>query len=85
MNKTKATDVSIPTTNVFTVDQLDAYRATCDIEGFKQNISSALGINLSGLGTGLGNGAITKKSTTFGNNGTNNVNGGLSLDGLLTA
>lgn len=85
MNKTKATDVSIPTTNVFTVDQLDAYRATCDIEGFKQNLSSALGINLSGLGTGLGNGAITKKSTTFGNNGTNNVNGGLSLDGLLTA
>ena len=85
MNKTKATDVSIPTTNVFTVDQLDAYRATCDIEGFKQNLSSALGINLSGLGTGLGNGAITKKSTTFGNNGTNNVNGGLSLDDLMTA
>lgn len=85
MNKTKATDVSIPTTNVYTVDQLDAYRATCDIEGFKQNISSALGINLSGLGAGLGNGNITKRNTTIGKNGTNNVNGGLSLDGLLTA
>ncbi|MCR5479255.1 MAG: hypothetical protein K6F27_05260 [Ruminococcus sp.] len=48
-NKTEATDVALPTEKVFTTSQLDQYKATCDIEGFKENINNALGTNVFSL------------------------------------
>ena len=50
--KTEATDVEIPTGKTFTLDQLEQYKATCDFEQFKNNISSAIGTDIFGsLGT----------------------------------
>lgn len=47
LNKTEATDVAVPTSDVFSLsDQYEQYLATCDIDGFKQGINDALGINI---------------------------------------
>ena len=71
MNKTNATDVSIPTDNVFSIDNIEDYKKTCDIESFKANINAALGINLFGafdsysrLNKQGQSSTITKRSTT---------------------
>ena len=51
-NKTDATDVEIPTGKIFTVDQLEQYKATCDFNTLKNNITKAIGVDIFGaLGT----------------------------------
>ena len=49
LNKTEATDVAVPTENVYTLDQMDAYKKTCDIDNFKSAINDALGVNVFGM------------------------------------
>ena len=66
-NKTEATDVALPTEKVFTTSQLDQYKATCDIEGFKENINNALGTNVFSLFDNFGKlGSSTTKKATSG-------------------
>lgn len=67
LNKTDATDVAIPTTNVFSIDKINDYWASCDLDNFKANINSALGFNLFGIVDSfknITNSQTTKKSTT---------------------
>ena len=67
LNKTKATDVAIPTTNIYSIDKLEEYWASCDLDNFKSNINTALGFNLFGIYDSyknIINSQTTKKSTT---------------------
>lgn len=48
LNKTEASDVAVPTGKTFTLDQMDQYQASCDIESFKQGLNDALGVNIFG-------------------------------------
>ena len=66
-NKTEATDVAVPTQNVFTTSQLEQYKATCDFDNFKENINNALGTNVFSIFDSfgkLGNSTIGKSATS---------------------
>lgn len=66
-NKTEATDVAVPTQNVFTTSQLEQYKATCDFDNFKDNINNALGTNVFSIFDSfgkLGNSTIGKSATS---------------------
>lgn len=78
MKKTEASDIAVPTSNIFTVDQLDKYKATCDIEGFKENLNTAFGTNIFSM-FDIGNldrSKVTNKSVKI--NG--NTNGKTEID-----
>ena len=81
LNKTDATDVAIPTGKIFTLDQLDQYKATCNFETFKQNINNALGINIFGTLDQLG--GLNKNKTTTGKKTTTSTQ--LDYDDILAA
>ncbi|MBQ8119884.1 MAG: hypothetical protein IJ172_03805, partial [Ruminococcus sp.] len=66
-NKTEATDVAVPTQNVFTTSQLEQYKATCDFDNFKDNINNAPGTNVFSIFDSfgkLGNSTIGKSATS---------------------
>lgn len=66
-NKTEATDVAVPTQNVFTTSQLEQYKATCDFDNFKENINNALGTNVFSIFDSFGkfgNSTIGKSATS---------------------
>lgn len=66
-NKTEATDVAVPTQNVFTTSQLEQYKATCDFDNFKENINNALGTNVFSIFDSfgkIGNSTIGKSATS---------------------
>lgn len=64
LNKTEASDVTIPTGKTYSLNEFDQYKATCDVENFKAGINDALGTNVFGIFDSFSN--IAKSTTVNG-------------------